>query len=103
MADLDLGAESINTEAVEVPTEEKIIGFAIELTRSDQKWCQFHVQTTQRRLTISPGEFGQEDFAEMCSRVKAMFQTTQGAAVIQAAKAALRKKPLALKTEVVGV
>jgi len=32
------------------------------------------------------------------ARVKAVFQTPQGAAVVQAMKAALRKKPFALKT-----
>ena len=100
--DLDLGTEPINTEQVTVPVEEKITGLRIQLT-SDQKWSQFVVDTTQRFVTISPGTVGQEDFAEMCSRVKAMIQTSQGASVIQAAKAALRKKPLALKTEVVIV
>jgi len=97
--DLDLGAEAINTDDVVVPTDEKIVGFAIQLT-SDQKWSQFHIPTTQRSVTVNPGEFGQEDFATMCARVKAMIQTDEGKLVIQAAKAALRKRPLALKTTV---
>ena len=105
MADLDLGTEAIDTQQVTVPTSETIIGFYPQLTL-DQKWCQFHIYTSLRERLVNPGEDGQEDFAEMCKRVKAMFQTPEGAAVIAAMKAALRKKPLVLKTsieEVAGV
>jgi hypothetical protein len=101
-ADLELGAEPIDTQAVTVPSEEKLIGLAVSLT-NEQKWQQFPVTTTQRNCVISPGTAGQEKFAEYCTRWKAMIQTTEGQAVIQAAKAFLKTMPLALKTEVVDV
>ena len=103
MADLDLGAEPIDTKAVVVPTEERICGFEVKLTKSDFKWSQFLLTTTQRRLTISDGEFGKAAFDIMCQRVKAMFQTDEGKSVIQAMKAALKLKPLVIKTEVTNV
>ena len=103
MADLDLGTELINTEAVVVPTEERICGFEVALTKSDFKWSQFLLTTTQRRVVISDGEFGKEAFGIMCQRVKAMFLTDEGKSVIQAMKAALKLKPLVIKTEVTNV
>jgi len=103
VADLDLGTELINTEAVVVPTEERICGFEVALTKSDFKWSQFLFTTTQRRVVISDGEFGKEAFGIMCQRVKAMFLTDEGKSVIQAMKAALKLKPLVIKTEVTNV
>jgi len=103
VADLDLGVEPINTEAVVVPTEERICGFEVALTKSDFKWSQFLLTTTQRRMVISDGEFGKEAFGIMCQRVKAMFLTDEGKSVIQAMKAALKLKPLKLNTSVTEV
>ena len=100
MADLDMGVEPVDTQQVVIPGDEGIREFTIALS-PDRKWGKFPLKTNHRSLEISPGNDGQQDFGIMCQRVKAMFLTTEGKAVIQALKAKLRKVPLVLKTQIV--
>ena len=47
-----------------------------------------------------PGDVGEEKFDNFCSKVKAMYGTIEGQAVISAIKAFLKAKPLELKVSV---
>ena len=100
MADLNLGSRAIDVEEVVVPDSEAVTGLTIHLTK-DQKWSEFPVKTTLRAHTINPGSAGQKDFADFCVKMKAMFDTTEGQAVVAAIDVELAKIPVSLKTQVV--
>jgi hypothetical protein len=97
---LDMGTEPINQGAVVIPTEEHIIGFAIELTRSDRKWSSFTLTTDQRQINVSPGLLGQDVFDAFCDDVRAMFQSVAGGTVLSKLRALLRQRPLQVETVV---
>ena len=97
---LDMGTQAVNPAEVVIPAEEHIIGFGIELTRSDRKWCRFTITTEHRTLAVEPGSIGQAQFDTFCGNVKAMFTTAAGSTVLNKLKAALSAKPLQVKTVV---
>ena len=96
----DLGTEAVNPAEVVIPTEEHIIGFGIELTKSDRKWCRFRLDTEHRTIQIEPGLVGQSQFDDFCKDVKAMLATAAGATVLSKLRNVLKNKPLQVRTVV---
>ena len=97
---LDMGTQAVDPAEVVIPTEEHIIGFGIELTRSDRKWCRFTITTEHRTLVVEPGNVGQSQFDTFCGNVRDMFRTAAGATVLTKLKAVLADKPLQVRTVV---
>ncbi len=95
---LDMGSEPIAQGTVQIPTEEHIVGFGIAMTKTDRKWSSFKLTTDQREIEIEPGKVGQAQFDTFCGEVKAMFGTTEGAAVLAKLKQLLAARPLTVNT-----
>jgi hypothetical protein len=100
--DLDLGTESIDASEVLLPTEEVLTGIDMQLT-DEQKWQRFQVHTSHRELSVEPGTVGDNKFAAFCTKVKAMYSTAEGQAVLEDMKALLKTKKLALNVTITEV
>lgn len=95
MADqLDMGAVPVDSSEVQIPADEKLFSFLVELTRSDQKWCRFEVGTTLRTQAIEPGIVGETAFKAFCQKVRAMYETDEGQAVLAAIRTWLAEHPV---------
>ena len=105
MEAMDMGSEPVDVEQIVMPTEEKIVEIGMMLAAEDRQWSQIKIRTAhesgQRTVILNTTNFTAEEFEEACGRAKAMLQSTEGQAFIQAIKVALRKVPLVLKTSVV--
>ncbi len=102
--EMDLGTEPINTDEVTVPTEETVIGFELQKTKSDLKPCQIIVTSTERPITVCPGSVGVEEFKGAWRLARKMLQTDEGKLFVKKVlRGALKLKPLKLKTQIVEV
>ncbi len=97
---LDMGTAAVDGSKVVLPTTEHIIGFSVELTASDRKWCRFSIRTEHRTLSIEPGSIGQVAFDTLCEEVKAMFDAPAGATVLAKLRSFLVAKPLQVRVAV---
>lgn len=91
---ISMGSVAVDSSEVEIPADEKLFKFLVELTRSDQKWCRFEVGTTLRNVAVEPGTVGQATFDGLCIKVREMFQTEEGQAVLAAIRTYLAAHPV---------
>ena len=92
----DFGSESVDQGSVTIPTTEKLIGISIQQT-ADGSWSQFIIKTEYRTIVVEEGTVGVTIFDNICTKVKALFETTEGAELLATLRLLLSANPLKAK------
>lgn len=98
---ISFGSVAIDVQAVKpLPTTEEIAVITLEKTKSDLKWSQFHIHTTERTFISNPGSIGVDEFNVRCAQCRAMLATDEGQAFLAGLASDLVTKPLEARSKV---